>query len=400
MLYDFYGELLTDRQKEFFDLYYNEDLSLSEIAENAEISRQGVRDVIVRAEAVMVAQYVPGDDIGFAAGQARHNGLEIALHDAGLSVSCHRALIQTVRGLSLHHHKLWGIIGEQIGEITHHRAGQAADAGLHKHMICASLASMDSANALYILSGEDDSAIVLDQSAEVPDLSGRLVYLSTNTSGFDVTLASGQSVTVYYNDAATSVTAKGETISQLLDRLNIVPGPLDMIGVDFSGSGTILTVSSELTFYQQVTEDVPYTSTRVANPAMAKGTETVKQAGVTGTQDALYEIVYSGGEQVSRQLVEAKNCTTVNEIVEYGTAVSSVSSADRIAKVTKNDDGTGCLTFKSGATMVFSAAKSMYRLRMQKLLDTAPQAFQQQHYAAALNTAARTARTSPSKHQT
>jgi predicted DNA-binding protein YlxM (UPF0122 family) len=35
MLYDFYGELLTDRQKEFFDFYYNDDLSLSEIAENA-----------------------------------------------------------------------------------------------------------------------------------------------------------------------------------------------------------------------------------------------------------------------------------------------------------------------------------------------------------------------------
>ena len=46
MLYDFYGELLTDRQREFFDLYYNEDLSLAEIAENAGISRQGVRDVL------------------------------------------------------------------------------------------------------------------------------------------------------------------------------------------------------------------------------------------------------------------------------------------------------------------------------------------------------------------
>ena len=48
MLFDFYGELLTDRQKEFYDLYYNEDLSLSEIAEN-----YGVRDVIVRAENYM-----------------------------------------------------------------------------------------------------------------------------------------------------------------------------------------------------------------------------------------------------------------------------------------------------------------------------------------------------------
>ncbi len=53
MLYDFYGDLLTDRQKEFYDLYYNEDLSLAEIAENHGITRQGVRDVIVRAEGIL-----------------------------------------------------------------------------------------------------------------------------------------------------------------------------------------------------------------------------------------------------------------------------------------------------------------------------------------------------------
>ncbi len=51
MLYDFYGELLTERQREFYDLYYNEDLSLAEIAENYGITRQGVRDNIMRAEA-------------------------------------------------------------------------------------------------------------------------------------------------------------------------------------------------------------------------------------------------------------------------------------------------------------------------------------------------------------
>ena len=53
MLFYFYGDVLTDRQKEFYDLYYNEDLSLGEIAENYNISRQGVRDVIVRAEATL-----------------------------------------------------------------------------------------------------------------------------------------------------------------------------------------------------------------------------------------------------------------------------------------------------------------------------------------------------------
>ena len=51
MLLDFYGELLTDKQRECFDLHYNEDLSLSEIAEQLGISRQGVWDNIRRAEA-------------------------------------------------------------------------------------------------------------------------------------------------------------------------------------------------------------------------------------------------------------------------------------------------------------------------------------------------------------
>lgn len=49
-LLDFYGEMLTNKQRDFVDLYYNEDLSLSEIAENQGITRQGVRDAIKRAE--------------------------------------------------------------------------------------------------------------------------------------------------------------------------------------------------------------------------------------------------------------------------------------------------------------------------------------------------------------
>ena len=53
LLYDYYGDLLTDRQKQCFDLRYNQDLSLSEIAQELQVSRQGVYDNLSRAEALL-----------------------------------------------------------------------------------------------------------------------------------------------------------------------------------------------------------------------------------------------------------------------------------------------------------------------------------------------------------
>lgn len=53
ILLDFYGEMLTDKQREVVDFYYNEDLSLAEIAEHTGITRQGVRDSIKRGESTL-----------------------------------------------------------------------------------------------------------------------------------------------------------------------------------------------------------------------------------------------------------------------------------------------------------------------------------------------------------
>ncbi len=53
-LLDFYGEILTEKQREVIELYYNDDLSLAEIAEHAGITRQGVRDAIKRGEATLL----------------------------------------------------------------------------------------------------------------------------------------------------------------------------------------------------------------------------------------------------------------------------------------------------------------------------------------------------------
>lgn len=50
LLIDFYGNILAPKMKDALELYYNEDLSLSEIAEHMQITRQGVRDNIKRGE--------------------------------------------------------------------------------------------------------------------------------------------------------------------------------------------------------------------------------------------------------------------------------------------------------------------------------------------------------------
>ena len=50
LLFDFYGELLTDHQKEIYEQFALEDLSLSEIAEMKGISRQGVHDLVKRCQ--------------------------------------------------------------------------------------------------------------------------------------------------------------------------------------------------------------------------------------------------------------------------------------------------------------------------------------------------------------
>lgn len=53
LLLDFYGSLLSDRQKDVISLYYEEDLSLAEIADEVGITRQGVRDAIKKAESIL-----------------------------------------------------------------------------------------------------------------------------------------------------------------------------------------------------------------------------------------------------------------------------------------------------------------------------------------------------------
>ncbi|MBQ7460548.1 MAG: DNA-binding protein [Oscillospiraceae bacterium] len=53
LLFDFFGDLLTDTQREYFDLYYNDDMSLAEVAELKGVSRPAVLDAVKKAKSAM-----------------------------------------------------------------------------------------------------------------------------------------------------------------------------------------------------------------------------------------------------------------------------------------------------------------------------------------------------------
>jgi len=63
-LLDFYGDVLTQKQRDVMEQYYNDDFSLAEIAANFGITRQGVRDSIKRGESILLELE---QKVGFAA---------------------------------------------------------------------------------------------------------------------------------------------------------------------------------------------------------------------------------------------------------------------------------------------------------------------------------------------
>lgn len=80
VLLDFYGEMLTEKQQDVVELYYNEDLSLSEIAAHSQITRQGVRDSIKRAEGILLGLE---ERLGLAKRFRRiQEGLDLIIRDA------------------------------------------------------------------------------------------------------------------------------------------------------------------------------------------------------------------------------------------------------------------------------------------------------------------------------
>ena len=242
-------------------------------------------------------------------------------------------------------------------------------------VLCTALVLTNRAAGIYIVSGVDDAAIVLDGNGKAPELESRLLYTSNGSRGYDVCLRLGQTVTVHHDGETFTAKSRQESILKTLRRLDIVPGPLEMVGIDFTDSGVEITVSSDLAYYEHVVEEVAFETVRVANPQMEQGTEKVVQEGSDGIRSSIYEVVWSNGQEIARQFVEELDSTAVDKIVEYGTAKPKPAEVQKenpddilaehgetgggIASVSENADGSGTLTLKDGTALNYSGVRSM-----------------------------------------
>ena len=210
------------------------------------------------------------------------------------------------------------------------------------------------ARALYLYSDSNASAAALDESH--PGINSVLLNLETCKSGENAMLTAGTLVTVRRGGETITATAQAETVEQFLSRMDIIPGPLEMVGIELMEGSVALTISDHLTVYERVTEQAEHGTVYRSTPDLPKGQERVARKGVDGQHTAIYEQTWVSGQLVTSQYVEEITSTSVDEIVEQGTAVTSVDADDKVVNVTTNADGSGYLTFASGGTMKFSKA--------------------------------------------
>ena len=173
-------------------------------------------------------------------------------------------------------------------------------------------------------------------------------------SGDDIRLTADQPINIVQGDTVFSVTAENETVTALLERLDIKIGPMDMIAVELNEAHAEITVGSELIFYETISSVTPHEVTYITDPFLAAGVEVVEQQGQDGMFTEVYEVICHEGQEVSRQLVDRFETELRQGIVRVGAGQDAAVTEIRTA-----GDGSGTLVLADGTELSYTEACSM-----------------------------------------
>ena len=144
-----------------------------------------------------------------------------------------------------------------------------------------------------------------------------------NAKEAQLLLQHGRSITVTGEEETRTVQTRSETVDHLLHRLHMEPAEDEMVFIDLTGDQPSIYFRAEMTRQRTVQLSVGYSSRRVVNHSLAKGTERVVQQGVPGTITNTYTDTYRMGCVVSTEWTDTVTDGAVEEIVEYGTRTAS-----------------------------------------------------------------------------
>ena len=158
--------------------------------------------------------------------------------------------------------------------------------------------------------------------------------VQANDGNSEITVQRGQSITINYHGKDMEVSSFGETVEELLTRLNLTWDADDEISVELDEEtfdGMEISVSSIIHMEQTYTGVVPYETVYQNDATLPGGKTVVVTQGVNGTSTCTAKVTYVNGKETERTLLSEKiTDQPVNEVIAVGTAVSrAVSASDQ-----------------------------------------------------------------------
>lgn len=218
----------------------------------------------------------------------------------------------------------------------------------------------DGEQQYYLSSNATDLSQVLDE-AGVECTETDLVSSSTSGEVVSVSITRRQYVTVICDGVTTSTLADTQdTAADILEHLNIQLGEYDQVSTDLDAqlqAGDVIEVYRATVSYVTQTEQIAYSSIRVADDEMDRGEEQVTTQGVNGSTSTTYRVIQVADSEPQYEEIKTIVVDPVDEVVSYGTKVyfeKPTGYSTTSEYITNIDDEAGTFTTSKGNTYSFT----------------------------------------------
>lgn len=201
----------------------------------------------------------------------------------------------------------------------------------------------------------DEAGLGLDQDD---------TYTAQSASGVsEIIINRAQSITVEYNGQRMQVASFGETVAELLERLNITLGEDTQISVPLDAymeDGMVLTVQDSIQQEETYAVPVAFSTEYREDPTLPVGQERVLVPGVDGQKLCTAQVRYENGEEVSRVVIsEEYTSMPTTQIVEVGTAEIEVAEGEMPIGGPLPVIGDGIITTATGEVYTYTGTMNV-----------------------------------------